>query len=397
MTADVDRAHRVREPAWAARWAPGVVLALLAGATLSLLYREELVDMIDLRIYRMGGELVGSDAVVYDAKFEILALPFTYPPISAVLMAPLAAMPVSAAVLVWSALSVFALVATWRACLPAAGPVVLTAVSAASLVLEPVHDTLARGQINLLLLALVAVDLVPKGDRRWRGVLLGIAAGIKLTPLVFFAFLVLTRQWRVLRNAVAGLVATVLVGAVVMPRGSWRYWTELLPDSGRIGDPAYAGNQSVMGLFSRIGDEAGWVRPAWFVVSVALGIGGLLLARAWWLRGDRLTAVSVCALAVLFASPVSWNHHWVWAIPLGLVLVRTAPSRSWGVLGGVAWVAVFVWAPFLHVPHHHHVEVNWNWWEALLGNGYVIAGAVAFVTLAIRVTRPNPEVEPDGG
>lgn len=396
MTADVDRAHRVRVPAWAARWAPGVVLALLAGATLSVLYREELVDMIDLRIYRMGGELVGSDAAVYDAKFEILALPFTYPPISAVLMAPLAAMPVSAAVLVWSALSVLALVATWRACLPAAGPVLLTVASAGSLVLEPVHDTLARGQINLLLLALVAVDLVPAKHHRWQGVLLGIAAGIKLTPLVFFAFLMLTRQWRVLRNAVAGLVATVLIGVLVMPRGSWRYWTELLPDSGRIGDPAYAGNQSVMGLFSRIGDEAGWVRPAWFVVSVALGIGGLLLARAWWLRGDRLTAVSVCALAVLFASPVSWNHHWVWAIPLGLVLVRTAPTTIRGWIGGGAWAAVFVWAPFLHVPHHHHVEVNWNWWEALLGNGYVIAGAVAFGTLALRVTRSNREVEPDG-
>jgi alpha-1,2-mannosyltransferase len=397
VTADVDRAERAPVPAWAVRWGPGAVLALLAGATLSLLYREELVDMIDLRIYRMGGDLVGSDAAVYDAKFEILALPFTYPPISAVMMAPLAAMPESAAVLVWSALSVFALVATWRACLPAAGPVLLVAVSAASLVLEPVHDTLARGQINLLLMALVAVDLVPARSHRWRGVLLGIAAGIKLTPLVFFAFLVLTRQWRVLRNAVAGLAATVLVGVLVMPHGSWRYWTELLPDSGRIGDPAYAGNQSVMGVLSRIGDEAGWVRPAWFVLSVLLAVAGLLMARAWWSRGDRLTAVSVCALAVLFASPVSWNHHWVWTIPLGLVLVRTAAGRTWGWIGGAAWAAVFVWAPFLHVPHHHHVEVDWNWWEALLGNGYVIAGAVAFGVLAWRVTRPNTEVEPVGG
>jgi alpha-1,2-mannosyltransferase len=390
VTADVDRARRARVPAWAARWAPGVVLALLAGATLSLLYREELVDMIDLRIYRMGGELVGSDAAVYDARFEILALPFTYPPISAVLMVPLAAVPVSAAVLVWSALSVLALVATWRVCLPAAGPLLLTAVSAGSLVLEPVHDTLARGQINLLLLALVAVDLVPARNHRWRGVLLGIAAGIKLTPLVFFAFLVLTRQWRVLRNAAAGLAATVVVGAVVMPRGSWRYWTELLPDSDRIGDPAYSGNQSVMGVVSRIGDQAGWVRPAWFVLSVLLAVAGLLVAKAWWARGDRLAAVSVCALAVLFASPVSWNHHWVWAIPLGVVLVRTAPSRVRGWVGGAAWTAVFVWAPYLHVPHHHHVEVNWNWWEAVLGNGYVIAGAVAFAVLTLRVTRSEP-------
>jgi alpha-1,2-mannosyltransferase len=127
-------------------------------------------------------------------------------------------------------------------------------------------------------------------------------------------------------------------------------------------------------------------------VSVLLAVAGLLMARAWWSRGDRLAAVSVCALTVLFASPVSWNHHWVWTIPIGLVLVRTARGVVQRWAGGIAWAAVFVWAPFLRVPHHHHVEVDWNWWQAVLGNGYLLAGAVAFGVLAWRLTRPEARV-----
>jgi alpha-1,2-mannosyltransferase len=72
-------------------------------------------------------------------------------------------------------------------------------------VIEPVRTTLALGQINIVLMALVAFDLllpstwftVAGRTVGWpRGVLTGIAAAIKLTPLVFLLYFLARRDLR---------------------------------------------------------------------------------------------------------------------------------------------------------------------------------------------------------
>ncbi|MCB8808895.1 glycosyltransferase 87 family protein, partial [Escherichia coli] len=72
--------------------------------------------------------------------------------------------------------------------------------------------------------------------KRWpTGLLIGIAAGIKLTPLVFGLYFLATGNWRGLRNMALGFVGTIAFGFLVLPKESIAYWLQLLPDTSRIG------------------------------------------------------------------------------------------------------------------------------------------------------------------
>ncbi|ADB30748.1 hypothetical protein Kfla_1653 [Kribbella flavida DSM 17836] len=353
--------------------------------------------MIDLRVYRMGGSVLLDRASLYDAQLPGSGLPFTYPPFAAIAMVPLAAVPWGVALVVWTTISVLCVAAIWRAALPGGAwsllpetwrgrrIAVLAGLTLASLLLEPVWQTIQFGQINLLLTAMILLDLVRPRDARWRGFWVGVTIGIKLTPLPFLAFLLVTRQWRAFRNALLGLLATMAIGFAVVPNQSWEYWTVVVRNANRVGGLAYTANQSFMGFLSRLGDDASWIQPVWFVLSAVFGLLVLWLARRYWLADERVTAISVMALAVLYASPVSWSHHWVWIIPLGISLVR-AVDRRWGrrpaVVTAVLWYGLFVLRSIWWVPYRDDRELSWTFWQSIPGNSHLILGAIAFAVLA---------------
>jgi alpha-1,2-mannosyltransferase len=377
----------------------GVVVAVLACAALVALgawIMNLYAGMIDLRVYRMGGSVLLHGDSLYDAKLPGGSnLPFTYPPFSAIAMVPLAAVPWAVALVAWTTLSVLCITALWRASLTKTfwsfvtqrkRTAVLIALTALSLLLEPVWQTIQFGQINLLLTAMILLDLIRPNDARLRGFWLGVTIGIKLTPLPLLALLVVTKQWRALRNAVLGLFATVAIGFAVVPNQSWRYWTDVVLDANRVGGLAYTGNQSFNGFLHRIGDQAGWVQPVWFVLSALFGLAVLWLARRYWLADERVTAISVMALAVLYASPVTWSHHWVWIIPLGVSVIRGV-NRVWGlnpaVVTGVGFYGLFVLRSIWWVPYRDDRELDWTFWQSIPGNSHLIVGLIAFALLVI--------------
>ena len=374
-----------------------IVIGVLACAVIVALgaWAYGLFDgMIDLRVYRMGGSVLLDRQSLYDAQLPGSGLPFTYPPFAAIAMLPLAAVPWAVALVVWTTISVLCIAAIWRASLPTSAwayfperrrILVLVALTAASLLLEPVWQTIQFGQINLLLTAMILLDLVRPVGAKWRGFWVGVAIGVKLTPLPFLAFLLITKQWRAFRNAVLGLLATMAIGFAVVPNQSWEYWTVVIRNANRVGGLAYTANQSFMGFLSRLGDEASWVKPVWFLLSAIFGVAVLWLARRFWLADERVTAISVMALAVLYASPVSWSHHWVWIIPLGVSLIR-AVNRVWGlnpaVVTGVLWYGLFVLRSIWWVPYRDGRELSWTFWQSIPGNSHLILGMLAFLLLA---------------
>jgi alpha-1,2-mannosyltransferase len=363
--------------------------------------------MIDLRVYRMGGSVLLHGGSLYDAELPGSGLPFTYPPFAAIAMVPLAAVPWGVALVVWSTISVLCITALWRTSLPKTAwsffssrkrVLLLIALTLLSLLLEPVWQTLQFGQINLLLTAMILLDLVRPADARLRGFWLGVTIGVKLTPVPFLALLVVTKQWRALRNAILGLLATVAIGFAIVPHQSWRYWTDVILDANRVGGIAYTGNQSLNGFLHRLGDEASWVQPTWFVLAALFGLAALWLARRFWLVDERVTAISVMALAVLYASPISWSHHWVWIIPLGVSLIRTV-NRVWGlnpaVATGVLWYGLFVLRSIWWVPYRDDRELNWSFWQSIPGNSHLILGMIAFIVLAVTSrSLPKPSSTP---
>ena len=82
---------------------------------------------------------------------------------------------------------------------------------------------------------------------------------------------------------------------------------------------------------------------------------------------------------MLVASPVSWSHHWVWAVPVALVL--GARSR-WA---AAAWTAVFVARPIVWPPWSERREYAWSPLDHVVGNAYVLAalGLSAWAAVAL--------------
>jgi len=342
----------------------------------------------DLHVYRYGGDAVLHQAPLYDADDPVTGYPFTYPPFAALVMVPLSVLPGWLAAALWTGASTAALLGCVAVALraegrPAPPGAVVGALALGALALEPVWQTLSFGQVNLLLMLVLLVDLLGT-HRRWSGVAVGVVAGIKITPLVFVALLVLTRQRGAAGRALAAFAGTVVVGLLALPGSAPAYWTDGLLDARRVGPPALAHNQSVHGALTRLLGEP---VPVWLWCAVAgpLAVAVLLVAVRWWGR-DRLLAICLGALAMLVASPVSWSHHWVWAVPVALAL---RPRSRWAAL---AWTAVFVARPIVWPPWANGREYAWRWFEHLPGNAYllaalVLAGALGALSGAGGLTR----------
>ncbi|MGW7534608.1 glycosyltransferase 87 family protein [Amycolatopsis sp. NPDC054798] len=364
---------------------------------------------VDSAVYRAGAlQLLHGDNL-YDANTlptepGWALLPFTYPPTAALLFAPLALVPVQVA---WGFLTVVSLGALalsvriaigalprptadsprWWAS-PARSTIVFFLVF---LGFEPVWRTIFLGQINLILMAMVLLDLLVICARgsRWGGVLVGLAAAIKLTPIVFIGHLLVTGRWKDALRGLGTFVGMQLLLFLVNPHDSWKYWTKTLPDTGRIGPVHWAGNQSLNALMNRATDLAPWASTAATVIGLVLAIPALWLMLRFHRRGQALAALLVTAFWILLISPVSWSHHWVWVAPLVVLLVsrlpKTTPATAWKRWLGTFLVAfVFVSCVLLILPNGRNVELHWKVWQNILGDAYILTPVVLAVALALR-------------
>ena len=332
-----------------------VAVAALAGAAATRRW-----TFLDLTVYRYGGRTVVDGLPLYAGVEPHSGLLFTYPPFAGLVMTLLAMPPVWLAAGALTATSVAALAITLRAFgLERAW---LVPVTVGMVAIDPVRETLMFGQVNLVLMALISYDLlVLRG--RWSGFLVGIAAGIKLTPLVFVVLLVMVGRRADALRAVSAFTATVLVGVVLLPGDAAEYWTRALWDAGRVGGIEFIRNQSLNGALTRLLHH----QPStllWLCVAAPVGAALLGLATLWWRRGDHRLGVLLAAGAMLMCSPISWDHHFVWAAPLLLVLRRRAPVLA------VAAAALLLVGLRPLVAHGEKTELAWTALQQVPGNGY---------------------------
>jgi alpha-1,2-mannosyltransferase len=403
------------------------VFALALGAYVVAAVHDprHLWSMIDLQVYRWGGEMARQHRNVYDLKFEGF-LSFTYTPLAVLAFELMSHLSLGVLRFVMTGASLAALVgALWVAFGLAgldgatqrgmrAGLTLGTA--GVVLGLEPVAQTLGFGQINLLLMALVLVDLAQPDGRRWKGAGVGLAAAIKLTPAIFIGYLVLTRRLRAAVVACTTFAAAVALGFLALPAPSRRFWFGgLFLNSERVGGVAYAGNQSVNGTLVRLLGGVSQARPAWFAAALVIGGGGLLLASWASRRGEELLGIATCALTALLVSPISWSHHWVWVVllvPCGIRLLRDPRSAPGGIKGGIrggigAWiggwlglaglVALFLAGPVRLIwrpPHTRYLEYGWHGAQLIAGNLYVLLGLLLLAMTAAFLGRSRLRPDP---
>jgi alpha-1,2-mannosyltransferase len=391
---------------------------------------------IDLNVYRDAGLIVRHVRPLYDprqasALYGSLGprshgLRFAYPPFAALPFALLSYLSLHALGWIFALADLLAVPSviwiTVRALgVPGrryrAGLMVLA--TAAALLTEPVWRVIALGQVEIMLMILIVWDLCQPDTRWWKGAGVGLAAGIKLVPLVFIPYLLLTRRFREAGVAACAFAATVAIGFVALPRDSSRWWLHgLFVHESYQRNTVYAGNQSLLAVIVRAGGPA-W-HAEWLAAAVVTGVVGLAAAALLDRAGQRMLGLVACALTSLLVSPISWDHHWVWMVVAAPVLVHYAtrwrgPAR-WTWLGlGVIVAALFAAWPTLlwgetrdrfgwnlgviwAAPNGLNRETSWHGFQLIVGNAYVLTGLGVLVLLAAAAlrTRRASRLEPAG-
>ncbi|GAA0949861.1 glycosyltransferase 87 family protein [Kribbella koreensis] len=390
----------VLEPVKTRKLLPYFALAAIAVVALCVALWPPSSSMSDLRVYYAAakGFADGEDIYTIHHKYPGMGLGFTYPPFAAMIMVPLAIGEHFARLLMTtlSAVSLltiaFVTVRTVRPLWSRDRALVAgLSFAALGLLLEPVRSTFGMGQINLVLLALLLVDLLGYTPRRLRGVLVGVATGIKLTPGIFIVFLLVTKRFREAAVATAATAGTLLLGYVVMPGPTVDFWTRYIFDPGRPGPAHYISNQSIRGAIARITQGSTMTAPLWLLGAMIIGTAGLLIARRLYAAGRPLDAVVATGFTGLLVSPISWSNHWVWALPaVAMVWSWAARSTAMKVFAG-AWTVVFlIGLPWL-APWAHDQEFHHTFPQALVGNSYAIA-AIALLVTGLLTTSNQKEL-----
>jgi alpha-1,2-mannosyltransferase len=421
------------------------------------------LNMIDLSVYRSGGLIVrqvthqggrafydAHDASpLYDWARSKDGLQFTYTPFAAVAFALVSFLSTGASTVVDTIVNFLALLAAvWFTLggLATASKINLDRRvkigatllgSAVAIWTEPVFRDIYLGQINIILMAAVLWDLCQPAGRKNKGFVTGIAAGIKLIPLIFVPYLILARKFREAAMVVAGFVITLVIGFAVIPKDSSKYWFGgLFFNGNRTGFTGWTGNQSLDALVTRLAGSISAGKPFWLlfgVIVVAIGIcAAALLDRA----GHLLPAILLAELTGDLFSPITWDHHWVW-ITAWMVVAGWYAVRAWqaglrrrayafagiavatlAVFGAVpsTWYGMhmfehvyangttngqtFYWGWLWYGPNTNpftylkigdkswYYEYHWHGLQLLAGNAYVFAGLVAFAGLVLAATIP---------
>jgi alpha-1,2-mannosyltransferase len=344
-----------RQRAWALPVAAAVCAlafaAYLAGVVLR--HSGQLLDWYDLNVYNHAG-LIARSAPRQLYTFELhRGIRFTYTPFFAVVFAVCSLLPW--AVLRWlmTVTSLAALAVTLWLTLGALGwhgrqrATLLAGVAAVSLWTEPVQRALHLGQIELLLMVLIVWDMCQPDRRWWKGAGVGVAAGIKLVPLIFIPYLVLAGKLRQAAAVTAGFLGTVVIGFAVLPDTSAKYWlTGYFIHPGNVGDVQSLLNQSLLGLVARSIGSVRHATPIWLAVGVLVAVLGSVAAAVLDRAGHAVAGWLTCALTGLLFSPISWDQHWIWVVP-AIALFADAAVRAGGAARWAWWGAAAVVAGLL--------------------------------------------------
>ncbi|MFV0452445.1 MAG: glycosyltransferase 87 family protein [Propioniciclava sp.] len=390
---------RTRDEGW--RWliwfAPPFAAALWVGAITIAggSFDPWAPAMIDLDVYRRTGELLRSGGDIYDAE----GLPWIYPPFAALFTVPLGLLPLAVAQVAWIAVTVVLLMAILYR-LGLTGWTLSLAATAALWLAEPVRETLGFGQLGVLLVAAVVLDSMP-GPRLWprrllpEGVLTGLATAVKLTPAVVAAYEFFAGRRKVGLVAFASFCGATALGFLLLPAESLHYWGGLAGgDSGINAGIEFKTNQSIMGAWARL---VGELSVGGLVLSALVVVGGVWVSVLVHRAGEQQLAVCLAGITSLLASPISWSHHYVWIVPLTVVLLRrTELAGSLRVLG-LFYAIWTLHAPFKQLPGGDGVELTYSLGNQVIDNagiglGLVVlvwSGILAWGTLHPDSTRPG--------
>lgn len=323
------------------RWlAPGIGLAAAVGALIFVLVHVRLENrFFDLMVYRSAVRWWVDGNPLYDYSQPDPyqeELGFTYPPVGAFLLRPLAYVPTSVAIAGHVVVSIACTAAAvwWltRGVAQRHGwsrPFLFAVALPVTAGLGAVWIGFDFGQINPLLWALVVFDLAvlaPRGSR-FLGVGIGLATAIKLVPGLFIVYLLVSRRYRGAAVAAGTAALATLLAHAAAPRDSLHYWTTTVWGGDGVGFLWFFTNQSISGVLARLYQPDPYPTLLWLGLCLPVLVYGLWRARRAAAHGDELVGMALTGFVASLISPVTWVHHIFWWVPALLAIVDTAFAR----------------------------------------------------------------------
>ncbi|MFF3497818.1 bifunctional glycosyltransferase 87/phosphatase PAP2 family protein [Streptomyces sp. NPDC003247] len=208
----------------------------------------------------------------------------------------------------------------------------------------PVRNTLWLGQTSIIPVLLVLLGCLVVRGQRAGGVLIGVAAALQPTVLLFVPLLWLTGRRPAALTTGGTFAASTLLAWAAMPHDSYTYWVHHMAGVGLGGEANGLANQSLHGALLRLGLSG----PLEIVLFLALGatvaVVGVRRAVRYARDGQLLLAVALTGCAAIAVSPTTWQHQLLWVLlavvgrvgrrasdryvwPVAVVLVMTLPAR----------------------------------------------------------------------
>jgi hypothetical protein len=205
----------------------------------------------------------------------------------------------------------------------------------------PLFVNLALGQLNLLLLLLIASSwAADRSGRPWlAGALLGTAAAIKLFPSFLFVYFAVRRQWRVVAAGACALALVTGLTMALLGQETYRsYVQDVLP---RVASFRSAwDNASLPGFWTKLFDPATpqeHVQPLWRNTALAQAGAAICVAavvvvlipviRRAKTRIECDHAYGLSISAMLLVSPLTWDHYFLLLpLPIATLWALLPPS-----------------------------------------------------------------------
>ncbi|MBV7294380.1 DUF2029 domain-containing protein [Corynebacterium sp. TAE3-ERU12] len=361
-------------------WLAAVIATIVVGAQL---YRACTYYMMDVEVFQDAGWALRRGQDLYSEDFPTRSgFRFIYPPFAALLFYPTTWAGPTTLQIIWTAATIAAVWAIlWmvsrRLALPRPA-LAATLLLGPAFVLDPLWENVSFGQINVFLAVLVIADVLGFIPKPLRGLGIGVAAGIKITPAAFALLFLVRGQWGNVARSFGWFLVTVIIGFAVRFKESIYYWTDEFFAGNRGGAPTYEANQALSGLVAR----GGLTGTALEVVTLTGFVAGAVLAgvAAWRFEraGRSMLALMVVIIAVCVTGPYAVSHHWS-IVCAGLPLLLTLRNKL--ALGiGVAFYLANIIAPytvFIGQPDGRATSVGmWLW-----GNMQGIMGLVVLLAL----------------
>lgn len=268
----------------------------------------------------------------------------------------------------------------------------------------PTLYTLYVGQVNGILLALVvfALDSSLKEKYLQAGVLVGLAAIIKVSPAAVLLIFLFRQKWMAVIGALAVCLVAFALSELVVRGSTMQYFTGVMPSLWEA-KPHHATpiNQSFRGWLLRLLSSTKWSHPVrdyaadvrGISILFAVFLSTLTAVTLWLARAKELTRRQIYLEAgmvlscITLISPLGWDHSFILLLPAMAAMMRIGMRVHVTIVYALMLVQWIIMIPggFIDHPERFSFLVNAPW---LTGCG-LLGGFICYFACAGRLLRES--------